>query len=362
MDILSLTKNVTRRVEEPLNDLLTVGRVLGNPRMPLMLALSKGFVEPMYRAAFLSSAAGSGVLRRLAARPCELDTLGEKLEVPRQDWDRLRDWLDMGVRLGDLGRSEGCYKLRSVAAKALAQADNDALAAALEEVMRFHLPVLLNGPRMLRDGLRFSLSDQDGAVIARSTRVVQPLVEEAVARNLDHSTPLRLLEVGCGSGVYVKHAAQLNPRLSALAVDLQQEVADQAAKNMVEWGLADRVETRQADLRELEMQPQFDLVTMHNNIYYFPENERVEVLRKIRGLLAPGGKLLLTSACQGGNIGLEVLDLWFRYADFGGALPREDELVEQLERAGFTDVSATQVVPGEQFRAFTARSTHPAQV
>ncbi|GHD88877.1 SAM-dependent methyltransferase [Streptomyces naganishii] len=353
MDILSLAKSVAGRVEAPLTDLRTVTKVLSNPRMPVLLALSKGFVEPVYRAAFLASAAGSGVLAALAVRPCDLDSLAERLGVPAEDRPLLKQWLDMGVKLGDLGRREGCYRLRSLPAKALAQGGNDALAAALEEVLRFHVPALLNGPRMLREGRRFSLDDQDGLVIARSTRVVQPLVEEAISRTLDRTSPVRLLEVGCGSGAYVRYAAGLNPRLSALAIDLQQDVADRAAANMAEWGLTDRVETRQADLRTLDVQPQFDLLTLHNNIYYFPRDERVAALRRAHDLLSPGGKLLLTTSCQGGNIGLEALNLWFGYADFGGPLPHADELTDQLEEAGFRDVEAIRLIPGEQFHAFT---------
>ncbi|MGH3376518.1 MAG: SAM-dependent methyltransferase, partial [Actinoallomurus sp.] len=196
--------------------------------------------------------------------------------------------------------------------------------------------------------------DQDGAVIARSTRVIQPFVEEAIARTLVRTRPVRLLEVGCGSGTYVRYAASLNPRLTALAIDLQQEVADKAAKNMAQWGLADRVETRRCDLHDLDLEPQFDLVTLHNNIYYFPEADRVAALERARSLLAPGGRLLLTSSCQGGSAGIEVLNLWFEYADFGGPLPRELDLVAQLEQAGFRDVQARRLIPGEQFRAFTA--------
>jgi SAM-dependent methyltransferase len=360
MDILTLAKTVRDRVEDPVTDLLTVAKVLGNPRIPLLLGLSKVFVEPTYRLAFLASAAGSGVLRCLAVRPCELESLAERLQIAPADKEELRAWLDMGVKLGDLGMREGCYRLRSLTAKALAQPGNDAIAAALEEVVRFHVPVLLHGPRMLREGRRFSLGDQDGSVIARSTRVVQPFVEEAVSRNLERSLPVRLLEVGCGSGTYVRYAAGLNPRLSALAVDMQEEVAGQAALNVAEWGLTDRVETRQGDLRTLDVEPQFDLVTMHNNIYYFPVDERVEALRRARALLAPGGKLLLTTSCQGGNAGLEALDLWFRYADFGGPLPREGELVDQMRHAGFADVEVTQIVPGEQFRACTGTNTQLA--
>ncbi|MEU2281077.1 class I SAM-dependent methyltransferase [Streptomyces sp. NPDC013178] len=353
MDLLSLAKNVTRSTGKPVADLLTATRVLATPRTPLLLALSKGFVEPVHRAAFLSSAAGSGILRRLAEHPCDLGSLAEALRIDEQDRPRLRTWLEMGVTLGDLGRSDGRYRLRSRTAKALAQPRHDTVAAVLEEVLRFHVPVLLDGPRMLREGRRLTLADQDGTVIARSTRVVRPLVERAVARTLDTARPVRLLEVGCGSGVHVRYAARRNPRLSALAVDLQPDVACQAARNVAEWGLSDRVEVRQGDLRTLDVQPQFDLVTLHNNIYYFPHDERVSALRRARALLSPGGKLLLTTSCRGGNSGLEALNLWFEYADFGGPLPRPDELARQLTTAGFGDVRADRLLPGAPFHAFT---------
>jgi SAM-dependent methyltransferase len=360
MDLLSLARTVKDRVEEPITDVLAAARIVTDPRTPLLLALSTLVVTPLYRASFLASAAGSGVLQCLAVRPCDLDSLAEYLEVP-DDRRRLRAWLDIGVRLGEFDMREGCYRLKSTTAKLLAQVGNDAVAATLEEIMRFHVPVLLDAPRMLRAGRGFSLDDQDGPVIARSSLALQGFVQEAIGKTLERDRPVRLLEIGCGTGTYVRHAAELNPRLTALAVDLQKDVAVQAADNMARWGLTDRVETRQGDLRELELQPQFDLVTLHNNIYYFPQSERVEVLERARSFLAPGGRLLLTSSCQGGgNLSLDVLNLWFEYADFGGPLPQEDELTAQLEKAGFVDVRATQIIPTQPFRAFVGTNAPAA--
>ncbi|MEO6703311.1 MAG: class I SAM-dependent methyltransferase [Jatrophihabitantaceae bacterium] len=328
----------------------TLAKVATQPQVPLMLALSKRFVTPVYRASFLAGASSSGMLHWLAVRPCDVESLAAQLEV--SDKGLLKLWLDAGVRLGDFYERFGCYGLKSWSAKLLARSRHDAIAAGLEEVLRYHVPALLNGPEMLRDGDRFSLSDQNGAVIARATRVVQPLVEQAVSSVLDRSEPVRLLEIGCGTGIYVKYAAQLNPRLTALAIDLQDDVVALARKNMRSWKLDERVEVRQGDLRELALQPSFDLITMHNNIYYFSDGERVETLRRVRSMLAPGGKFLLTSSCQGGHVSLDMLNLWLEYADFGGPLPRADRMVEQFAEAGFTDVQAGRVVAGEQFRAF----------
>ncbi|GHC74752.1 SAM-dependent methyltransferase [Streptomyces flavofungini] len=353
MDLLRLARAVKDRAQEPFTELAAMARIVADPRLPLLLVLNRTLFTPLYRASFLAAAAGSGVLGCLAARPCDLESLAEHLESGPDDRQRLRAWLDIGVQLGELDRREGCYRLRSRTAKALAQVGNDAVAGALEELLRFHVPALRDAPRMLKDGSRFELSDQDGLVIARSTLVVRGFVEEAISRTLPRTTPVRLLEVGCGSGAYVRYAAGLNPRLTALAVDLQAEVAGQAAKNMAHWGLADRVETRAGDLRTLDLQPQFDVVTLHNNIYYFPEEERAEVLARARSFLAPGGTLLLTSSCRGsGTLGLDVLNLWFEYAGFGGPLPLADELLDQLRAAGFDGVRATRLLPGQAFRSF----------
>lgn len=340
-------------------DVSTLTKIVRQRQIPLLVSLSRHLATPVYRAAFLATAVRLGILQRMATRPCDLATLAAAAGVEGQP-DLLRRWLDIGVRIGELSWSDDCYRLRGRTAKALAGPRGDAVAAALEEVLRFHVPVMLDAPAMLKDGRRLSLGDQDGSVIARSTRVIQPFVEEAVRWVLDRRSPVRLLEVGCGSGTYVRYAARLNPRLSALAVDLQPEVAAEAAENMAVWGLAGRVETRQGDIRTLDLQPQFDLVTLHNNIYYFPEDERTEVLRKARSLLAPGGKLLLTTSCQGGGLSLEVLNLWFSYADFGGPLPHADELLAQLAEAEFADVTARSLIPGEQFRAFVG-TNRPAR-
>ena len=340
-------------------DASTLTKIVRQRQIPLLVSLSRSLATPVYRAAFLATAARLGILSRLAARPCDLASLARAAGVDG-DTDLLRRWLHIGVRIGELSWSDDCYRLRGRTAKALAGARGDAVAAALEEVLRFHVPVMLDAPAMLRDSRRLHLNDQDGSVIARSTRVIQPFVEEAVRRALDRRSPVRLLEVGCGSGTYVRYAAQLNPRLSALAIDLQPEVAAEAAENMAVWGIADRVETRQGDIRTLDLEPQFDLVTLHNNIYYFPEDERTAVLRHARSLLAPGGKLLLTTSCQGGGLSLEVLNLWFSYAEFGGPLPHADELLAQLADAGFADVTARSLIPGEQFRAFVG-TNQPAR-
>ncbi|MFG1796236.1 SAM-dependent methyltransferase [Nocardia sp. NPDC049149] len=329
----------------------TVAKMATDGNLTLLMSLAAKFAKPLYRASFLVGAWRAGILQHLADQPRAVEACADLLGVAG-DRHRLRAWLELGVRFGDLAVEDGRYRLRSRTAKALARPGSDAAAAALAEVVLFHAPALLNAPDMLRTGRRLTLSDQDGSIIARSSRVVQPFVEEAIERVLDRQAPLRLLDIGCGSGIYVRHAAMLNPRLTAVAIDFQAEVAAAAAANVLAWGLADRVEVRRADVRELWLEPQFDVITMHNNIYYFPVAERAALLEHARSLLAPGGRLVLTTSCRGGTLPMEVLNLWFEFADFGGPLPDVAELTGQLQTAGFAEIDMRRLIPGDQFFVF----------
>lgn len=51
------------------------------------------------------------------------------------------------------------------------------------------------------------------------------------------------------------------------------------------------------DIRQLPLQVRglFDTATLFNLVYCFPDEERVALFRTLRGLLAPGGRLLLAS-------------------------------------------------------------------
>ena len=335
----------------------TLARAVKDRQLRLLISVSRVFLSPVYRSAFLTGATSSGLLRELAERPADLATLAARLDL-KDEQRRLKVWLDLGVQLGDLKLRGGRYELHSRFAKQLADPANDSVVGALEELTRFHFSVLRDAPEMLHSKRRYSLSDQDGPIIARASMVVRSLVAEAVNRTLDPHAPLRLLEIGCGSGIHVRHAATHNPNLTAVAVDFQDDVAKLAASNLDKWGLSDRIEVRQGDAFKIDLNETFDFVTMHQNIYYFAVDDRVETLKKVRALVKPGGKYLMTSACQGGSPSLAVLNMWLEYADFSGPLPEEHETVDQMRKAGFTDVKAFKIVPGEQFLGFIG--TNPA--
>jgi len=308
------------------------------------------------RFCFLGSASSAGLLRALGAGPRSFAVLAGELAPHPDQHDALRDWLQIGVDVGELRREGDAYALAGRLATRLASPQHDALAAFVEEAVGLHHRVVWEAPRRMREGRRFHLADQDGEVIARSSRLLEPVVGEAVDRIVPAEGAVRLLEIGCGSGVYVQRAAARNPRLVATALELQPDVAALARRNLAAWGLSDRVAVEDVDVRRKAPQAVFDLATLHNNIYYFPVVERVALLAHVRRFLVPGGRLLLTTGCTGGTATMSTLSLWGALTDGCGRLPAPAELEAQLREAGFTGVESRSLVPGESYFAFVATS------
>jgi 4-hydroxy-2,2'-bipyrrole-5-carbaldehyde O-methyltransferase len=93
------------------------------------------------------------------------------------------------------------------------------------------------------------------------------------------------------------------------------------------------------------------LDTLHNNIYYFSIPERLDLLRQLVNFLNPGGKLLVTSACQGFQSTM-VLNLSGQMTEGAGALPQPDDLWGLMGQAGLIDLRKTELLPGGGFYAF----------
>jgi SAM-dependent methyltransferase len=265
--------------------------------------------------------------------------------------EKLKTWLDVGVSLGELKLTPDGYALRSRLSRQLAQPSNDGIAAMYQEVFTLHHDLITQTPARLREERLFTLADTDGELIARSSRILEPYILEIVDAVVPEKGAIHLLEVGCGSAVYIRRACLRNPELQAVGLELQPVVADLARKNLQDWGVAERIRVDTGDIRAYTSPERFDLVTLHNNIYYFPIPERLDLIHRLESFLNPGGKLLVTTACQG-YPSTEMLNLWGQMTEGMGALPQPDDLGELMGQAGLTDLQKTELLPGGGFYAF----------
>jgi cyclopropane-fatty-acyl-phospholipid synthase len=113
---------------------------------------------------------------------------------------------------------------------------------------------------------------------------------ELVCKKLALQEGERVLDVGCGWGSFVLHAAT-HHGVRAVGITLSEEQARLARERAVEAGVADRVEFRVADYREVSDGP-FDAIASIGMVEHVGVEQIDEYARRLHGLLKPGGRLL----------------------------------------------------------------------
>ena len=118
----------------------------------------------------------------------------------------------------------------------------------------------------------------------------QSAKHELICQKLRLRPGLRLLDVGCGWGSMVLHAAE-HHGVEAVGVTLSRRQAELAAKRVAEAGLADRVEVRVQDYRDVDDGP-FDAVSSVGMFEHVGAAHLREYFGRLHGLLVPEGRLL----------------------------------------------------------------------
>jgi cyclopropane fatty-acyl-phospholipid synthase-like methyltransferase/DUF1365 family protein len=127
----------------------------------------------------------------------------------------------------------------------------------------------------------------------------QPLADaqraklDLICRKLDLKPGMRLLDVGCGWGSLILHAAE-HYGVHATGVTLSAQQRDHIAKQVADRGLSDRVDVRWQDYRELaETGETFDAVASIEMGEHVGEQQYPIYAAILLGALAPAGRLLL---------------------------------------------------------------------
>ncbi len=303
------------------------------------------------RQQFLAAALQTGILETLRT-PLEVDDLAERLGFSQRA--TLRTLLDLGVALGELAHGPSGYRLRGAMSRALVRPRNDALRATLLELVDYHALVYQGLGEHLRGGREEDFLAGRADLIQRSSRIVEPVLGAFARELVRGGESVRILELGCGSGVYLKHALRANPRARGVGIEAAAEVVASARAAVGRWGLGDRLQILHADARRLPLEAggRFELITLYNNIYYFDGAERRSLFADLGGRLTDDGRLAIVSMMRGGTPVSLDLDLVLAATRGCTPLPTESELRATLGESGFTDIRRYRLLPGEPFLAF----------
>jgi len=112
-----------------------------------------------------------------------------------------------------------------------------------------------------------------------------------VHERLSADPPARVADIACGTGWSSIAMAGTYPKITVDGFDLDPDAIRQAARNAREAGLDDRVAFRAADAADPGFSGRYDLATIFEALHDMAHP--VEALRAARGLLAPGGWVLV---------------------------------------------------------------------
>ncbi|MDX6602728.1 MAG: cyclopropane-fatty-acyl-phospholipid synthase [Solirubrobacterales bacterium] len=174
------------------------------------------------------------------------------------------------------------------------------------------------------------------AIFSRGAETLEAAQEEKlemVARKLALKEGDRVLDVGCGWGSFPLWAATRHGA-SVLGITLSPPQAERARERAETAGVADRVEIRVMDYRDLAGE-RFDAIASIGMVEHVGESQIDVYARALAGLLEPGGRLLNHGIARLRHTDPEAGPFSERYV-FPDAEPLHlSRVLLALERAGF---------------------------
>jgi SAM-dependent methyltransferase len=337
-----------RRVRETLR----VGVAMRHTTARLLLAKD---LQTFLRVQCLGVLSYSGLAR-------ELRTGGTAVELVDRaglaDVELTTAVLELACSLRLARRRGDRYRIRGLRGRAIASGRAEDVAGLAEEAALYDSPIYA----ALTDHLRGLAPQPYGApvgdVIAKASRVAEPLVGPWLAATVRSLGARSAIDIGCGTGVNLVWLRRSIPDGRLQGIDRDPGAVGLARTNLVGTGVG----VEEADLGALpaDLLGPWDVVLLAHNLYYWPPEERSAVLARIGDLAGGSGTVLALTAVPNRLAIARHLDLALRVTEGCWRLPTPEEMAADARAAGFREVAVRHLAPGTGMVALVASGRVPA--
>lgn len=265
-----------------------------------------------------------------------LDALGEAYVEGHLDVEgRITDIVEVAEALArDADDRGGRGKLPSWIARHTRKSDRSAIEYHYDVSNEFYQHFL--DPRMVYSCAYFDDPQRDLA----SAQVAKL---DHVCRKLRLSPGQSLLDIGCGWGAMVMHAAR-EYGVRATGVTLSRNQYELACERVRQAGLADRIDIRLQDYRDVPGEGVFDRISSIGMFEHVGLKNLREYFDVVHRLLKPNGVAMnhgiTSSDADNRSVGLGAGDFIDRYVFPDGELPHVALAIRELSAAGLELVDA----------------------
>ncbi|MCS6977093.1 MAG: class I SAM-dependent methyltransferase [Gemmatales bacterium] len=157
---------------------------------------------------------------------------------------------------------------------------------------------------------------------------------ELLFRHL-HLRTGRLLDIGCGTGLFLAEVLVRCPGVEVVGLDLSEKMTAQAVRRLRTW--PDRAAIVRGDSGRLPFRnDSFDAVTCSHSFHHYPDQERV--VAEMHRVLRPGGRLLLIDGDRDRPLGWLIFEVYVPWKEGEVRHCSARQFRELFRQAGFVNV------------------------
>lgn len=131
------------------------------------------------------------------------------------------------------------------------------------------------------DPVWVEFAESMGQLIGGVSKLVAPIVT-------DIAHPTKVLDIAAGHGLFGISVAELNPQAQIYATDWK-NVLEVARRHAAQAGVSARYHTIPGSAFDVDLGSGYDLVLLPNFLHHFDPPTNVQLLKKIRAAMQPGG-------------------------------------------------------------------------